>query len=394
MKKVLSLIKNSLLAIFSFIVNLFNKKKNVILFESNSDFCDNPRALFDYMIEINLNQKYEIVWVVKKIDKMKKYFGKFKNVRFIEYSKPSLSKKFFKMIYFYSIAKYTFYSHEFLGVPTNKKQIRFFMTHAAVPLKNSKNLFWNYKKNTYVLSTSEFAAFYRCLTFGGGLEKFQLLGFPRNDKMLNASDIIKKKLDLNGYEKVILWMPTFKHNSNKKRNDYNDNSNDDITLLSVDNIKKINDYLKKKNMFLIIKFHPAQDLSFVKDIKISNIKTMVNDQLLDNDIDIYDLVGIADALITDFSSIYFDYLLLDRPIGFEIGDITQYKKGLGFLVENPLDYMPGNKIKNFDDIINFLNNVYLNNDSFAKERKILCEKVHKYKDNLSSKRIIEFLNIK
>ena len=55
--------------------------KNRILFETNDDFTDNSRALFDYMVENGYNKKYELVWLVHEPEKYEKY--KAENVKFI-----------------------------------------------------------------------------------------------------------------------------------------------------------------------------------------------------------------------------------------------------------------------------------------------------------------------
>ena len=54
----------------------------------------------------------------------------------------------------------------------------------------------------------------------------------------------------------------------------------------------------------------------------------------------YVLLRNADALITDYSSAYFDYMLLNRPIAFTVEDIEEYRKKRGFVFDNPFEYMP------------------------------------------------------
>ena len=56
--------------------------KNRILFETNDDFTDNCRALFDYMVANGYNKKYELVWLVHEPEKYKKYQAE--NVKFVQ----------------------------------------------------------------------------------------------------------------------------------------------------------------------------------------------------------------------------------------------------------------------------------------------------------------------
>ena len=65
---------------------------------------------------------------------------------------------------------------------------------------------------------------------------------------------------------------------------------------------------------------------------------------------LYELIGISDALISDYSSVAVDYLLLDRPLGYVLADYEIYREKRGFVFEDPLEYMPGEKIYNACDL--------------------------------------------
>lgn len=58
-------------------------------------------------------------------------------------------------------------------------------------------------------------------------------------------------------------------------------------------------------------------------------------------IKLYELIGISDGLLSDYSSVAVDYLLLDRPLGYVLADYNIYKEKRGFVFEDPLEYMPG-----------------------------------------------------
>ena len=79
--------------------------------------------------------------------------------------------------------------------------------------------------------------------------------------------------------------------------------------------------------------------------------------------------------------------------GFEVSNLDDYKKGVGFIVDNPLDYMPGNVIKNIDSLLNFINDVTEGVDSYATERKKIRNLYHKYCDDKSAKRIVDFFGL-
>lgn len=388
MNKLKKIVKNFILNILS----LFPIDQNKIMFESHSEIKDNSKELFLKCLEKKLNDNYKIVWAVENVNDYKKQYSQYKNVFFVKKSKEnSYSLPF---LYNCCTAKYCFYTHMFIGQRTRNGQIKVFLTHGT-PIKDTRGLFWNPYNNTDIISTSEFAAKLRCKTFGGGNDIVRILGFPRNDCLFKSdleTDNYFKKIKKG---KFIIWLPTFKHYNLKvaNRNDFSEETTSDISILSNDFMNELNNYLKEKDILLFIKYHPSQNLDYVELKTYSNIITMTNKQLEDNQIDLYSLMGKSDALITDFSSVYIDYLLMDKPIGFELGDFESFRKGRGFIVDDPLKYMPGDKIMTQNDLYNFIDNVLNEKDEFKEERNILKNKMHKYKDGNSSERILKYFKI-
>ncbi|MBC1814041.1 hypothetical protein HCA60_16210 [Listeria booriae] len=379
----MKLIMNFLLALF----RLF-PVKNIMLFESMSGFQDNSKALFEEMIVQKINEKYKMIWFVANPDMMEN--KGYPNVRFMK--KTGVTRKSLRYLYYNCVAKYCFYTHEVLGYRTDDKQIRFFLTHGT-PLKDSRGCFGPTENHTYILSTSDFAAELRAASLLGGTDKMQVLGFPRNDKMFREDTGTKEFLAQYEYKKLIVWLPTFKHIHNSDRVDFATDSDHDISLMSPEFFKMLNEKLAVTDTLLIIKFHPNQDLRFVSFYDLSHIVTLSNHEMLQEGIDLYALLGKSDALITDFSSVYFDYLLLNKPIGFELGDMSNYSTGRGFLVDEPLDYMPGNKIHDEALFLQFIDQIARNEDNYVIERAKLCVKMNHYHDNKSAKRILEFLEL-
>lgn len=371
--------------------------KDIIIFESHSDFSDNSKALFNKIIEEGINNKFEMYWLVENINSFQN--KKIKNVKFVSLKRNTFLEKIiseFKNAILLSRCKYYFFSHVNYARSNPKKgQVYFNLTHGT-SLKDSTGLNANAKNTTYILSKSDFTAKLRVITFEGGKEKIQILGFPRNDLLFNNNNCLKL-LDINKNEnkKVVIWMPTFRRHAKSGRNDTGTNQNSDLPILKDENdIHNLENYLTSKNIIIIIKPHPAQDLSHFKAVSTNNIKFITNDKLLEKEIELYELLGETDALITDYSSVYMDYLILDKPIGFTIDDINEYGNTLGFLVEDPLNYMPGPKIKTLDDMINFLEQISIEADSYKEERARVCKIFNKYTDNKSSDRILEFLDLK
>ncbi|MCX4363672.1 MAG: CDP-glycerol glycerophosphotransferase family protein, partial [Clostridia bacterium] len=147
-------------------------------------------------------------------------------------------------------------------------------------------------------------------------------------------------------------------------------------------------------VLFIIKPHPAQDNLEILNFSSSNIKIIKNMDLLNKKIMLYSLVGQSDILITDYSSIYFDYLLTQKPIGFVIDDIDSYGDRRGFVVENPEDYMAGEKIKNVEELQNFLDTILDGEDKWKEKRREINHLMNADRSMEFSKKILDFVGIK
>jgi len=385
-----SILKEIFKNIFWTLAKIIPIKQNLIILESNYEFQDNAKALYLKMMEMNLNQNYEIKYLVKN----KKLISQgFSSENFVEVG-GTIGK--IRQAWYYMRAKYCFYTHHFLGIRRKSGQIRVFLTH-GVPLKNSTGQFGPASHHTNIISTSEFSAKLRVKTFfDEGLEKVLNLGFPRNDSLIGElkNEIQLPILKEKEFNKIIVWLPTFKRMKNSQRNDFSDDRESDISIISKEFFTELNTLLKKKKILLLIKFHPNQDLSYIEKINFENIVSLTNKELLKTGTELYDLLNISDALITDYSSVYIDYLLCDKPIAFELGDFESYLKGRGFLVENPLDYMPGSKLYSSNDFLNFIEDVEKGRDEFSEQRQNIKNLFHENQDENSAERIIKYFNLK
>ena len=365
------------------IISLFTRKKWILL-ESESDMCDSTKTLFDKMIALGLNKIYKFFWCVEDVEGAKDK-NKQKNVFFLPIKKNSFKKKVV-----FTLAKYVVYTHRFVGNRYNKRQIRVFTTHAAMPIKNSSGWFGNPRLNTYILGTSSECISYRKKSLGES-DNYVITGLPRNDDLfLKKSDAL---VSITKGMKYIIWMPTFKHHRESTRNDFGIKVENDVSLLTEENINRINNKMKEAGMLLIIKPHPSQDLSYLNYVELSNVKTISNRTLLTHGINPYVLLGNSEALVTDFSSVYLDYLLLDKPIAFELNDQEKYKNGIGYIMDNPESFMGGQKLFNVNDFLNFIDDVLNKNDNFKAERKDLRDRIHLYQDEKSSERVLELLGL-
>ena len=240
----------------------------------------------------------------------------------------------------------------------------------------------NSKYYTHIIYPSEmFREIYK-QTFECDVDKLFLCGNPRND-LLFEPQIGPLRID--GIKKYVIWMPTYRHGLG------NEDSHIDIPVLTKDNVSLLDRTLQDEEIFLFIKPHPRQMSSFDDMlVGLKNIRLLTDQMLRDANVPLYSFIGNMDALLTDYSSVYFDYLLLDRPIGFVIDDFKEYSDKRGLYFEDPLAMMPGEKIINMDQLCDFFENLD-NNKRFKEERKRVNDLVNHYQDDNNRERILRIV---
>ena len=151
----------------------------------------------------------------------------------------------------------------------------------------------------------------------------------------------------------------------------------------------LDNLLKSISAGLVIKIHHLQDMSFISTSNFTNIVYITDNDLIEHDIQVNELLENANLLITDYSSVFYDYLLVDRPIGFMIGDYNDYKRG--FVCLNPFDEMPGEIISSKEELYKFILDSRKGIDRFAKQREMIRNKVFIYRDDNNCNRLYEWM---
>lgn len=384
--------KSKIKKIIIFLMSVY-KIKNIIFFESNADYSDNTRAFYEYLIKQKYNEKYKMYWLVNDGKKFKD--RECKNVKFITMWHNTTKRTFFQWIkYFWLVknARYLISSNRAL-LKLNKKTTTIYLNHGT-PLKSIKDRKIIPKDIDIALAGSDFCIELFSEQTGVAKNKFICVGSPRDDVIFSKTNIQEKMCKFKDYNKIILWLPTFRKSANTARND----SKFDFPLglpiiYSEKNLKEVNEYLKKKNILILFKLHPAQDTSVFKANSLSNIVILDDSYLIEKNVELCELFKITSAMITDYSSIYYDYLQTDKIVGFTVDDFEEYKEKKGFAFDDPLKYMAGEKIKNITDLYKFIDIVDNNIDKHKKQREKMKKTFNKYSDNKSSKRLAEKLKL-
>ncbi|WP_299047413.1 CDP-glycerol glycerophosphotransferase family protein [uncultured Polaribacter sp.] len=363
---------------FIYIFRFFIKpKEKYICYHSFPDLSDNSFSLFVYVANKYIN--YTNIWLVSELNTNfhKKKIANYTNSKHFKIVK----KKSLLGIYFFCKSKYIFHTHGvFNEIPLQKEQINVNLWH-GMPLKRIGHLDNNNRvpKSDYVISTS--LLFQKIMSKAFDIVKSKVLntGQPRNDFLFEdkfkLSDLVTG-INIDDYSKTILWMPTYRK-SIKGDIRVDSDLEKASDFLSTAYLEELNIFLKSANFICFVKLHPMDFMSVDDFGNHTNIKFLDNTPFLEKGISLYSVMNRTDLLITDFSSIYIDYLLLNKPILFLIPDFETYQNSRGFVFDNPKTYMPGEIITNKVNFIPYLEKILINNeDNYFKEREYVRQVFH------------------
>lgn len=273
----------------------------------------------------------------------------------------------------------------FAFIRLKKQQKLIQLWHACGPIKklgldrpsyNPYELFCNDQYDDFIVSSDN-----ECKNFGSAYnikeEVFTKIGYPSMDLLIHNHEKYEKEFfekfpDLVN-KKIIIYMPTF-----RLTNDYSGYLRGYDYDICWDNL---NEYLSENNCIFLIKRHPVM---LENDIKII---TKEYSNILDiYDISNFQLLAASDLLITDYSGIFNEYLLLNKPVIFYCPDLEEYLKytGLYFNISNDF---PGTFCQTYDELKNAISNQEYDVDYSEYKEKFL-----KYCDGNSTKNLLKIIN--
>lgn len=388
MRDTLTRIKRTVLGLLYRILSFVNKytihKEIILIYDPKSDKFDNTGALFDYLIENGYNNKYEIVNICKNY----KVLGKdpIKNV---------VWGNKWKGIYTYLFAKYVYYRASPIGIIPAKEQHVIQMWHGS-PCKGGQSYEcrtdgWVNPYYTGFLSASKHFDHIYSEVFSVPESKMMLCGHPRTDILFRNN----QKYDLGEYKKLVIWTPTYRKYKKYRYGVEKQLQNDDklIPIIPVENFEDINNYLKRIGVKIVIKLHPMQSLDSYRLKELDYFMLFSDEDFKARGIDLYKFMTQCDAMITDYSSIYWDFLVLDRPIAFTEDDAEDYATGRGFVMDDPEKYKPGPKLFTLSDFYKFVDDLAAGKDDYVEQRKEMNLYGNPVTDGFSCKRALECADI-
>lgn len=360
--------------------------------ESNPDLADNTFEVFRYIIANDLFSDYNIVWLVNNPEQYdEKMFPD--RVSFRRIHPVSRKEKIEKYIICNRARIIIDCNRHYPRYKTSRRQLNVYLDH-GMPLKDMTK--YNHPLDLscdIAISQSEFFVSYMKQQYGLNGNQIIVAGVPRDDQLYREHNSLFTAFpEYRKFDKIVAWVPTFRKMANGGRLDCNAKQPYGMPVFqNIDDIELVNKTLKETNTLLIIKPHPAQDLSFLNRINSSNIVVLYNDEMLSKGIQTNELLQQTDAMISDYSGIYYDYLILNKPIGLTLDDFDEYKDQKGFVFEKPLDILKGRYIYTVQDFADFINEVKSRIDSSIESRKSVNVIVNKGMGNNSAQRVIEIV---
>lgn len=323
-------------------------KENVILFETfmAKNYSDSPKYIYEYIAQNH--PEYECVWAINDGAK-------------IPYGAKTVKRFSFQYAYYLAVSKYLVFNvRPPLWYRKREEQV-FLETWHGTPLKRLvfdqeevtsaspkyKQQFYRQRKDwDFLVSANPFSTktFRSCFLYEGEMLEY---GYPRNDILYwpNKDEIaqqLKEKLGIPKDKKTILYAPTWRDDQHYGSGQYKFELALDLQLMK--------ERLQDDYVVLLRTHHYISD-----HIDVSGLGDFVIN--LSSYDDISEIYLISDICITDYSSVFFDYANLKRPILFYTYDFDKYKNQLrGFYIDmntevpGPLLYTSEQVVQAIEDI--------------------------------------------
>lgn len=360
------------------IFNLFPIKREKIIFSNfnGKGYGDNPKYILEEINNRKLN--YDLVWVLKDISSKSTLPD---NVRYVKYN---------SLKYFYNIctAKVWIDNHrKIIDLEKRKDQFYIQTWHGGIALKKIEKDALESLDPKYIKQAKHDSSMIDLMISNSGFctkmykEAFwydgEILeaGSPRNDALLNnnlSKEKIYKNLKIEKNKKILMYAPTFRKDESLEN--YNIDFKELIDILEKET---------KEEWIVLIRLHPN-----IADKSKELIKGM-SGKVIDtsNYGDMYELMQIADTLITDYSSVMFEFSFTEKPVFLYANDISKYIEDRGFYFE--YRELPYSIAENNEELrTNILN---FKDEEYKAKLHTFFEKLHLFEGGDASKKVVDVI---
>ena len=380
MEKIKKIVLYFFNSIFYWISKLIPKNKNIWIFGAwfGDKYADNSKYLFEYVNKYH--PEIKVIWGTNN----EQVIDELKAKKYLVYRKYSLNSILYALR-----AKYSIFVHSNLVdcLPfLNNGKTKLIQLWHGIPIKKIgfddqrykisntkkilKSLFLPFLNENYdlIVSSSEEDNKNMLTAFNASHNQMCCVGLQRNDVLVSGKNELTDEI------KTITYLPTFRDSIGDKIDLFTEYSFD-IQLWE----KKLSDLGIK----LFIKMHPVNKPS---DNLLQSMSCCKNIEFLD-EIDAAEILPKTDILITDYSSVFLDYLLTDKPIIFAPFDYEKYLRKDRELYYDYDAIIPGPKCNNWNEVLEWVIKFQTMPQLYKLERKKIKDLFHKYQDGKSCDRV-------
>ncbi len=234
-----------------------------------------------------------------------------------------------------------------------------------------------HKKITHLFVASDYTKKIYSGCFGMTVDKIYVTGSPRCDELFEAASEIREKKP---HKFTVLYAPTFR----EKISDF------DIKRDMMIFLRKLKEICP--GVQVLFRLHPYVAKNFFKNNQIKIYENCVD---VSPESNLNMILKRTDLLITDYSSIFYDYLILKRPIIFYAPDVQHYEEYERGFYENYASFVPGVIIQSPLELAEKTAECARGADIMNHEKvNLFFDTAFKYKDSDSANRILEVLKFK
>lgn len=359
---------------------------------NGKSYACSPKAVYEYMVREEKFQEYQFIWMFDKPEEYQ-FLENNRNTKVVKNQSAECEKYLheakywifnFRALDYWVPNKNQIYVQCWHGTPL--KRLGYDITNSDNAMNSVSEIQSKYKNDTkrldYMVSpcrfvTEKFSSAWNLNAFGKS-DAILEIGYPRND-FLNTyteKDVmnVKKALGLEKCDKkIILYAPTWRDNQHDAEKGYVYKNPVDFNLLQ--------EQLGEEYIILFRAHYLVAD-----NFDFNAYKGFIYDVSQHDDIN--ELYIISDILITDYSSVFFDYAILERPMIFYMYDMEEYRDEMrGFYLD--VKELPGPIVKKENELVEAIRNVNFLSDSENEQIKQFNKEYNLMNDGKAAERLVD-----